>query len=646
MPDEENIDRLEALNRKLFSKNPKLIRPKRPGVLHERSVDISRDWKGMEAKKDIRPPMIAEIRTPQSSAFFKKLFFYSLGFLALAVGFAFFVFERGSNAVSADNIDMSILGNTFTAGGEDLALAINVTNKNAVELQYSELDVSYPKGAGDSTSDNDFVHVRETIGTLGAGKSIDQNLKVVLYGELGATKDITATLDYRIPGSNAIFTKVTKYSVTISSAPLNLSIDAPKSSSSNQEVTLTLKVVPNATKTIAAVAVRADYPPGFQFKSAIPAPSVGSNVWNIGDLAPGIEKTIQVVGTLVGQDNEDRSFRFAAGELSPTNQSALGVVYSTLLQTITIARPFIDARLTIGGADQPEYYISSKNQTQVSIDWINNSPAEVDNVEISAALGGNALDRASVTALSGFYNSAANTIVWDRNSVSQFAAIQPGDSGSLSFSLASLGLKNGDQTFIDSPTITVEVDMKGTQTAEGSTPVAINNAQTKTIKINSDLQIASQAFYHSGPFANTGALPPKAEQPTSYTIVWTVNNTSNPISGAVAVASLPTYVQWLGKISPSTENVTFDPTTHQVTWRIGQIQRGAGASGGEKSVAFQIAATPSLSQIGSSIPILGETTLTGTDSFTGVKLSSKKGELTSALFNDPGFPTNGGTVVQ
>jgi hypothetical protein len=646
MPDEENIDRLEALNRKLFSKNPQSIKPKRPGVLHERLYDISRDWKAMEAKKDIRPPMIVEIKTPQSSSFFKKMFFYSLGFLVLAVGFAFFVFERGSNSVSADNIDISILGNTFTGGGEDLALEINVSNKNAVELQYSELDISYPKGASDSTSNNDFVHVRQTIGTLGAGKSKDQNLKVVLYGQQGAIKDITATLDYRIPGSNAIFTKVTKYSVTISSAPLNLSIDAPKSSSSNQDVTLTLKVMPNATKTIANVSVRGDYPPGFQFKSATPAPAVGSNIWNLGDLAPGIEKTIQIVGTLVGQDNEDRSFRFAAGELSATNQSALGVTYSSLLQTITIARPFIDARLSIGGTDQPEYYIASKSQTQVAIDWINNSSAEVDNVEISAKLGGNALDRASVSALTGFYNSSTNTIVWDRNSVSQFAAIQPGDGGTLSFSLASLGLQKGDQTFIDSPTITVEVDMKGTQTAEGSTPVSVNNAETKTIKVNSDLQIASQAFYRNGPFANTGALPPKAEQPTSYTIMWTVNNTSNPVSGTIAVASLPTYVQWLGKISPSTENVTYDAASHQVTWHIGQVQRGAGGSGGEKSVAFQIAVTPSISQIGTSIQLLGETLLTGTDLFTGVKLTSRKGELTSALFNDPGFPTNGGTVVQ
>lgn len=645
MPEEENIDRIEALNRKLFSKNERLVPKKKPGILHPKLFSASRNWEAIKSRMPQRPPMIAKITDSRSSSLFRKLFYYSLGFLALALAFAFFVFQRGANSVSSDNIDISVLGNTFTAGGEDLQLQLSVTNKNAVDLEYGDLVISYPKGANDATADSDFVRIREPIGTLGGGKTANKNIKVVLYGEEGSKKNITATLEYRIPGSNAIFTKEAAYAVTISSAPLALSIEAPKSSPSNQEITLEIKIQTNATKPIENVVLQAEYPPGFQFKKAVPEPADGSTVWNLGDIAPGAEKTIAITGMIFGQDKEERSFRFYAGEPG-TLGGDLKVVYSSLLHTVAIARPFIDARLTIGGSDQPEYYVASRNETQATVEWANNSTAPVENVEIRVRLSGNALDRSSVSALSGFYNSTANEVVWNRNTTTQFTSIAPGENGNLSFSFASVGLSAGDRGFIDNPTIVLELSMTGTQTAEGSAPVAVNNAETKTIKVSSDLQVAVQAFYRGGPFTNTGPLPPKAETQTTYTVVWTINNTANAVSGAEVRASLPTYVRWLGNISPTNENLIYNETTGEVIWRAGQIAQGTGSIAGEREVSFQVALTPSISQIGSSPELLGDTVLTGTDTFTGVKLESKKGRLSTQLYNDPGFPINGGVVIQ
>ncbi|MCU0660221.1 MAG: hypothetical protein MUD00_01230 [Candidatus Pacebacteria bacterium] len=645
MAEEENIDRIEALNRKLFSKNEKLVPKKKSGTLHQKVFSASRNWDGIKSRIPAAPPMIAKITDSRSSSFFRKLFYYSLGFLALTLAFAFFVFQRGANSVSSDNIDISVLGNTFTAGGEDLQLQLAVTNKNSVALEYGDLIISYPKGANDATADSDFVRIREPIGTLGGGKTANKNIKVVLYGQEGSKKNITATLEYRIPGSNAIFTKEATYAVTISSAPLALSITAPKSSPSNQEITLEIKIQTNATKPIKNVAVHAEYPPGFQFKKAVPEPTDGSTEWNLGDIAPGMEKTITVTGMIFGQDNEERSLRFYAGESGRQGED-LAVIYSSLLHTIGIARPFIDARLVIGGADQPEYSIPSRNETQATVEWANNSTAPVENFEIRVRLSGNALDRSSVSVLSGFYNSTTNEVVWNANTTRQFASIAPGENGSLSFSFASVGLGAGDRGFIDNPKIILELSMTGTQTAEGSSPVAVNNAETKTIKVSSDLQVAAQAFYRGGSFTNTGPLPPKAETQTTYTIVWTINNTANAVSGAEVRGSLPTYIRWLGNTSPIDENVIYNDTTREVIWRAGQVAQGTGSIAGEREVSFQVALLSSLSQIGTSPELISDTTLTGTDTFTGVKLESKKGALSTLLYNDPGFPINGGVVIQ
>ena len=53
---------------------------------------------------------------------------------------------------------------------------------------------------------------------------------------------MTISLEYRVPGSNAIFVKNEPYSVTINSTPINLSVDAPATVSPNQVITLDVKL--------------------------------------------------------------------------------------------------------------------------------------------------------------------------------------------------------------------------------------------------------------------------------------------------------------------------------------------------------------------------------------------------------------------
>jgi len=68
---------------------------------------------------------------------------------------------------------------------------------------------------------------------------------------------------------------------------------------------------------------------------------------------------------------------------------------------------------------------------------------------------------------------------------------------------------------------------------------------------------------------NTGPVPPKVEQPTTYTVVWTVDNTSSAVGNAKVTATLPPHVKWLNETSPSGESVSYDQNSGLVTWEIG-----------------------------------------------------------------------------
>src|ERR1700759_2621582 len=99
---------------------------------------------------------------------FKKFFIFSILFFTLRVGYSAYIFFIGGNTVSNDNIDISILGNNFTAGGEELPLIVGITNRNSSPLDLVDLVMEYPKSSASDTY-ADPEHFRESLGTIPAG---------------------------------------------------------------------------------------------------------------------------------------------------------------------------------------------------------------------------------------------------------------------------------------------------------------------------------------------------------------------------------------------------------------------------------------------------------------------------------------------
>ncbi len=123
------------------------------------------------------------------TSMFKKFFIFSVVFLFSIAFVAFMFFLEGKN-VSNDNIDISIFGNNFTAGGEDLPiLIVEITNKNNSALDLVDLIVEYPKGSvGDLSCGTE--RLRMSLGTIPSGSSSNENLKVVLFGEQGSVRPV------------------------------------------------------------------------------------------------------------------------------------------------------------------------------------------------------------------------------------------------------------------------------------------------------------------------------------------------------------------------------------------------------------------------------------------------------------------------
>ncbi|MCC7160699.1 hypothetical protein IT399_03200 [Candidatus Nomurabacteria bacterium] len=643
-PDDRNkLNRLDDLKSKLFSRNYKTKIEYRDTFSNPHKKEVADSW---ETKEKTGEGDDKEEKFFMKTSVFKKFFTFSVGFFILTLFYAAYVFFAGGNTVSNDNIDISILGNNFTVGGEELPLIVGITNKNSSALDLVDLVVEYPKGSSSDLS-SDTERLRESLGTIPSGAIRNENLKLVLFGEQGSVRPIKISIEYRVSGSNAIFVKEKMYEVNISSTPINLSVNAPMSISPNQNVTFNVKAILNSTKPAPKILARVDYPLGFQFVNAVPAPSFGNNVWNLGDLAPGAEKNISITGKMIDVfDGEEKTFTTFIGSQSNSNKNVIGVVFNSTKNILTIKKPFIEANLSINGVTQKEYAIDWKTPISVNIRYANNLDSKVNDVSIVAKISGNSFDRKTIRVSQGFYDSSKDQIVWDKNYQSKLREVNPGESDTVGFSVSPLSLYSVASGITSNPVVNIEVNISGKQAVQGFDINELENSTSAVVRVISDVGLSTKALYYSGPFTNSGPIPPKVEQKTTYTITWTLSNTANNISAVKINSTLPPWVNFVGTILPASEALTYNSSTKEIVWNADRIPRGTGITGAPRSVSFQVSISPSLSQVGTSPVLINEAILTGHDDFANVDVKVKKTSLDIRLYNDPSFPYDGSVVVE
>jgi hypothetical protein len=109
---------------------------------------------------------------------------------------------------------------------------------------------------------------------------------------------------------------------------------------------------------------------------------------------------------------------------------------------------------------------------------------------------------------------------------------------------------------------------------------------------------------------------------------------------------LPPNVSWTGFTSPDSEKITYDKSRGEILWNIGEIKPGVGTTLPSREVSFQVAIIPSVSQIGLSINLINESTISGIDAFTGARVGETKPSVTTNITSDSEYVENVGKVVQ
>lgn len=642
---QEDKSQIDELKSSLYSRNAPDIRTKRRLRFGAEETEVKTDW---EHPKEIDEDVEFNKKYKDGSmSFFKKLLLFSIVVFLIALGAGAYILFNGSNIISTDNIDISISAPISVAGGEPVSFDIQVSNKNKIKLEAVDVSIDFPAGTVDAIeTTKELKNFREAMDDIEPGGIAKKTVKAVIYGEENSKKDIKVTVEYRVKGSSSAFQKEKSVNLLISSSPLNLSISSFKEVNSGQEFEFSVTMNSNSKETIKNVMMKAVYPFGFTFISSDVKPFADTTLWKFGDIPPNGKKTIKIKGKLEGQDDETRVFRFITGAQSTKNEKAIGTEYISSSQDISIKKPFVTIGLSLDGdSDLLEYIASFNKSIRVDVDYSNNLPIAILDGEISVKLSGSSYDKTSVVPEDGLYRSENNEITWNSITNPELKNIPAGGSGKVTFNITPRNLSNSLK-LITNPDLSMSVSVKGNRISEVNVPETLVSSAKRLIKISSDPSISGQIVRSSGPFSNTGPIPPKAEQSTTYTVIWTVDNTSNSISNTEVKSSLPSYVKWLGKKNPSSENITYNPVDGKISWIIGNMDAYTLNNSHRREVAFQIELTPSLSQVGRILDITGQSKLTAQDDFTNEALDSTLNGLNTSYSTDPVFKDGDNIVVK
>lgn len=637
------LGRVERLEQNLYSRRSEVTERARRR-LGAYGQDVAGEWEHEKKEGDVMP--LAYKPRPQGKFAAKTFLLLSFAFFLVAAGVSAYLFLIGQNTISSDNIDIVISGPTTVDGGEEASLQITVTNNNTTDLLLADLIVEYPPGTRSAVDiTKELPRTRETIGTIHSGESVQKSMRAVLFGEEGSAQSIRVSLEYAVTGSNATLHKDKMYDVFLGSSPAGLTVHTVKKANSGQEIELAVDVSSNASVVTEDVLLIADYPFGFSFVSAQPRPTFGTNVWRVGDLPPEGKQKIKILGTIAGQDGDERIFRFATGIQPDPNERAIETPLMTSVQSVYIERPFIGVDFSIEESKADEHIAASGKVLRANIAWVNNLQTAIDNAEIEVRIKGDALDKNSVAAQNGFFRSVDNTLRWDSQSNDTLRSITPGQTGFVNFGFATLPKSGAAMMALRNPEIILEVTVRGQRVSESNVPEKLESTATTRVVINTDATIAPRLTRISGPFINTGPIPPQADKESTYTVTWSLTNTTNEISSGQVIGTLPSYARFMNVIDPTTESISFHEIGGLVIWNVGTLKAGIGGTTAPREVSFQIALTPSVTQIGKEAEIMGGIEFTGKDRFTGAEIHSNARPLTTRLSTEPSFKPNDGMVV-
>lgn len=267
---------------------------------------------------------------------------------------------------------------------------------------------------------------------------------------------------------------------------------------------------------------------------------------------------------------------------------------------------------------------------------LNLSGKTFKNVVIKANFQGDMYDLSGIEAY-GLSSVKSGTVFWNYAIDPSLVAIEPGQSREIGISIplktAYQVKRVNDKNFTVKITANIE---SSTESFYGKNVRVVSVASLES-KLAGDFKIETRAYFRDAAsgIVNEGNLPLRVAIPTDFTVHWSLSSYATDMSSVEVRAMLPVGVNLTGKQIVAVGELNFDPVKREVVWKIPKVLANTGIMDKPLEAVFQVRATPIDEFIGSYVPLLRETKVSGVDDFTGLQIVATGLAANSSLPDDP-----------
>lgn len=560
---------------------------------------------------------------------FLNVFIFSFVVLAgvvLYVGYqVFFVREE---------VAIVIAGPEGIVAGERADFSIFVRNTGSSELKNVELTISYPEHTTPlfpptgEAKPGSREHV--TFEKIAPNEEVKYDVAFKTLGKIGDETELVVLAIYQPGNLESRFTKRASTGFRISRVPFTVTVAGPEEVSSAQDISMEFLVDSEAASAVSGLALRVDYPEGFEFISADLKPDFENNIWALGDLGRGASKKITVRGVLRGEPEEVKTFNASLGQYGPETRE-----WFTFLEESRgpkVASPFLFLRQTVnsrrGGT------LAGGELLNFALSYKNNLSKSVDGMVVAARLSEGLVNLTTLRIDGGVYDPVNHEIRWTGATRPELKKIGPGQEGVLNFSVAlrpSPPLRSSsDRNFTLSSLGTIDLSV----IPEEFQGIKLRYEDKLDFKIGTVLTLKGRAAYFDSPVQNSGPLPPKVREETTYTVFWQLANQTNDAVNLEVRGGLPANVRWIGAVGEVTGSAVFNAASNEVVWSVPRLAAGAGILRPQLTLAFRVSLVPGEDQIGLSPALVSGVRAEAVDDFTKEPLEVTVGNITIELQQD------------
>ncbi len=574
---------------------------------------------------------------------FKKMFFTGgtvIILLSIVVGGAFFFLKYFT---TPKDVSVEIYGPNEIYRGVPFEVTVQLTNEINSSLEDAKILLSLTPGiiSLEETGGTNRNMLIDTIGNLGGGSLTKRSFKLLSVGDIHSVQKIIAEVSYRT-GGRASFQVEKSKEVSISDSAITLEIKKPEQilAGSKFDVEVNYQNVSNFD--FPDVVLQATYPASFQFDSASTPPSSLNNYWRLGELKSGSKGSIQIKGSLdvASRGPSNIPFAISADFLEknyPVNEQ---------LASLSISPSPIFVQITPNGKE--DYIAKMGDEITYVIAYRNDSGIALQDVVLKAQLVGDLFDFKTLSS-NGAFDSLTGTVTWTASKIPGLRLLEPGGSGEVEMRIKLNQYyqirRPSDKNFvlqvnaqIDSPTVPASFSAEKTSALV-----------TKETKVMGVVMVDTQALYRDpgAGIINMGTFPPKVNRPTQFSIHWILKNYITDVKNVEVRGSLGSGVKWIGLVKSDAESSPiYNDRTQEVVWNIDKISATRGILSDPLEAIFKVEVTPNVTEVGQYKELLGKTTLTATDDFTGIDMTNSDTSVTTNLIDDKTVRPEDGRVVQ